>query len=105
MTTTSNEKLKGMIGSYNPAKTCGVLFTRNNVTMAVEKYFFHVARLIISEVDIVDIQVGMFVRFRVSEVRPKPGNFPHAIDVELFLENPALASVMDTLAGKPEVSQ
>ena len=107
MTTTSNEKLEGVIGSYNPAKTCGVLFTRNNVTMAVDKYFFHVARLIISEVDIPDITIGMFVRFRVSEVSPKPGNFRHAIDVELFIQNSALAGAMDALVGKTstEVSQ
>ncbi|HXM97161.1 MAG TPA: hypothetical protein VN982_01665 [Candidatus Dormibacteraeota bacterium] len=96
---TSNEKLEGLVGSYNPAKTCGVLFTRNNVTMAVEKYFFHIARLIISEVDITNIQVGMFVRFRASEVPPSPGNFRHAIDVELFVQNPTLVGATNALAG------
>lgn len=116
MTTTSNEKgneklekLEGTIGSYNPLKTCGVLFTRHPVTLAVEKYFFHVSKLIISEVEIKDIQVGMFVRFLVSEVPPKSGtgNFPHATHVELYIQNPATVAGLEALSGStsPEVSQ
>jgi len=109
MTNTSSsvqEKRGGILTSFNPLKSCGTITTRTGTT--VESFFFHATRLIHSEVEVNEIRIGLWARFRVSEVPPKPGTFPHATHIELYLANPTLVGGMDALAGKTsstEVSQ
>jgi hypothetical protein len=102
MNTTSSvevpEVREGVLTSFNPLKNCGTLTVRMGTK--VESFFFHAAKLTYCEVEINEIRIGLWARFRVSEVPPRPGNFRHAIDVELYIQNPALVTVMEILSGK-----
>ncbi|SRR6266403_1067882 len=103
MTTTSSLetheiKREGILTSFNPLKNCGTISSRTG--MKVESFFFHSARVTYSEVELNQIGIGLWTRFRVSAVKPRPGDYRHAIDIELFAENPSLNGAMDALSGK-----
>jgi hypothetical protein len=86
---TTQKEFKGQVAYFNPDKMYGFIIYQeprgeNQVIPVVHKYFFHAARLVSCECDVLNIRSGMLAHFNISKVPPKLGNLPYAIDVELY---------------------
>ncbi|SRR6266571_3512202 len=85
----NRQQYEGLVTFFNPDKNFGFITSRE-ASGKIRQFFFHAARLTSCEVEIKDIEIGMFARFYESKVPAKPGNYPYAINIEIYKENPAL---------------
>ena len=100
---THTSKYIGSITHFDPKRGYGFLSSRQ-ADGQVLTFFFHVARVVFSQVEPSEIRVGHFARF-ISGGRPKSGGNTAAWEVEIFIEHPhtlEARSGVEQLAGKSE---
>jgi cold shock CspA family protein len=103
-------RLTGTISYYNPnpSNSYGFISTKipSGAGFIIDKYFFHLSRVVQSEVDESEIQAGLRVEFDVSDRPTKPGRDRAAIDIYIFAKldsTPVTAAVAEALSGKDMV--
>lgn len=91
----------GTVIYWDARKGFGFVATRTDNLL--EKFFLHVSRISLSELDSAEIQPGHFVRFDVSTVPPKKdGYLRFAVNAEVYKKDPNLlieANAASPLAG------
>ncbi len=100
----NRQQYEGLVTFFNPDKNFGFITSRE-ASGKIRQFFFHAARLVNCEVEIKDIEIGMFARFYESSAAPKPGNYPYAVEIELYEERPALVAGLEALSGPTKAAQ
>jgi hypothetical protein len=70
----------------------------------MEKFFFHIGRIIFSEVEQDKIIVGMWARFAISDQKTKrPDDAKYAIGIEIYISDPKITG-MDIKAREEDAA-
>ena len=88
-----NQQRVGTVVHFSPERSFGFISSRIEGTAMLEKFFFHVSRIVFSEIEISKIPIGAFARFYPSTQAPKrPNDAKYAMDVQIFKSEASAAA-------------
>jgi cold shock CspA family protein len=97
----NNQKYRGTLVAWNPAKSCGIICVREGTIL--HKFFLHLSA--VDKIEPAEIKVGYPVVFEIDENRkPQIGHFWRAKNVEILSDKKLSVAEVLANASKSEVT-
>jgi|GEM_PF-4093364 len=90
----------GNVVYFSPDRSFGFISSRIENTAKLEKFFFHVSRIVFSEIEVPKIPIGAYVRFYPSDQPTKrPNDSKYAIDVQVYRDENSASNAATALVA------